>query len=261
MLQPHATEPPSRGSFGAGRSTAAAAVRQPVEDGDIDQTGPRYGRTDADPAASESGSAKDYLPGPRPRGLHRLRGLYALKFILAALALGLIALVAVWPHLPSTGGGPGVGVFGRNFSATLGMTEARFVGTDRENRPFTIYADTVHNTVPGGGEVSLNAPEAGMTLQNGAWVFVVADRGDYDLEKKFLELTGDVRLFHDSGYEFKSSEANVEMETNRVSGSKAVDVQGPAGLLSADGFEISNDGKTVTFTGHAKMTILPRGEE
>jgi lipopolysaccharide export system protein LptC len=150
--------------------------------------------------------AREQLRASRPA---RMRAIRVLKVLLTALAAVLIGLLALWPQLRSST--DRLRIAFADFDVTsddLSMMNARYVGTDGNNRPFSVTADAARQRVPGKGKLQLESPQADIHLQDGSWVMVTADKGEYNPDDRVLNVAGEVRLFHDSGYEFLSKEAN-----------------------------------------------------
>lgn len=209
------------------------------------------------PSRAGGGSAKP-LPGMVPAGGG---GAYArfvrlMRILLPAAALSLIGLVALWPHVV-----PRQDQFRIGFADLevgdddLSMIRPRYVGSDKQNRPFSIRALSVRNLVPGGEEMLLDGPEAEITLDDGTWVTVQADTGEYHVKDKELDLSGSVRLFHDKGYTFETTAARVALDHGIVSGNEAVVGHGPAGELEGTGFRVSEGGGRVFVSGPARLVI------
>ncbi len=195
---------------------------------------------------------------PRAYKPGRIRAIRFLKIALTVLAAALIALLVLWPQLPTSPDRLRIAFADLDVTGDdLSMINARYVGTDRNNRPFTITADAARHPVSGEGILELESPQADIYLQDGSWVMVTADKGDYRVAERLLHVAGAVRLFHDSGYEFASSEANVDLEENIVSGTNPVVGRGPFGELEGEGFRFSKDGKTMMLTGHSRLKIYP----
>ena len=199
--------------------------------------------------------ARDRLVAYRPG---RVRAIRVLKVALTVLAAVLILLLVLWPQLPT--GTDRLRIAFADLDVTgddLSMINARYVGTDRNSRPFSITADAVRHPVPGQGMLKLESPQADIHLQDGSWVMVTADEGDYNVDDRLLNVTGAVRLFHDSGYEFLSSNANIDLGQNIVSGPNRITGHGPFGELEGEGFRFSKDGKTLVLTGNSRLKIYP----
>jgi lipopolysaccharide export system protein LptC len=195
---------------------------------------------------------------PDARQPGRVRTIRALKVSLTALAAILIALLALWPQLRTSTDRlriafADLGVTGDDLS----MINARYVGTDSNNRPFSITADAARQSVPGKGKLQLESPQADIHLQDGSWVMVTADKGDYNPDDRMLNVAGAVRLFHDSGYEFLSREANIDLEQSVVWGSQRITGQGPFVEIEGEGFRFSKGGKTLVLTGKSRLKIYP----
>lgn len=192
-----------------------------------------------------------YRPG-------RMRPIRIIKVSLTVLAAALIALLVLWPQLPI--GTDRLRIAFADLEVTgddLSMINARYVGTDHNNRPFSITADAARHPVPGHGVLNLESPQADISLQDESWIMVTADEGVYDVDKRVLNVSGTVRLFHDSGYEFLSSKVDIDLEQNIVSGPAPITGQGPFGELEGEGFRFSKDGKSLMLTGKSRLKIYP----
>ena len=183
-----------------------------------------------------------------------------MKFILPAAALLLVVLVVVWPQLDFKNQR-----FGLRFAklqATEGdvpaMVNARFVGSDRKEQPYTITADLARNLLFGGKSVELEMPKADITARDGSWIVLTANSGVYDQDSKKLGLEGSVKLFHDAGYEFNTKTAQIDLGLGNAESNSPVRGQGPFGQLEAQGFKLENKGQTIYFTGKSKLVIFPK---
>jgi len=197
------------------------------------------------------------------RGYSRFVGM--MKILLPVGAAVLIVLVVAWPYLQ-----PASGRFMIGFS-TMVATEAenpnivnpRLVGTDVDNNPFSITADLAKNFRirrdfwDAGEPVVLEMPKADMTLDDGSWLVLTANTGLLSPVSKTLELTGAVNLFHDSGYEIRTETATIDLQAGAARSDVPVEGQGPFGNLNAEGMKLSDKGRTITFTGKAKLVIYP----
>jgi lipopolysaccharide export system protein LptC len=100
-------------------------------------------------------------------------------------------------------------------------------------------------------------PVAELTLQNGRWVAIKAERGRYDQAAGLVELSGNVELFHDAGYRFTTAQAHVEFNHNLVWGDRAVQGRGPKGEIAARGFRVIDNGSAIVFTGPTRLLLRP----
>lgn len=188
----------------------------------------------------------------------RTRTVHVMKLVLPAAAILLIAAVVLWPYLvPDRSGFPIAFAELEDTVDSVSMIDARFVGTDDHNLPFTVSARRVDNLKPDATEMELHEPAADMTLDDGSWILVRSDTGEYAVAAESLDLVGDVQLFHDSGYEFRTSRARVDLEHHVIVGSEPVAGHGPLGELSAKGFRVLDEGGTIVFDGPARLLIYP----
>jgi len=182
-----------------------------------------------------------------------------MKFLLPIAALILIGLVVMWPHL-----GTDDLRFKIGFAAIKAggikepsMVNPRFVGTDSENKPYSITADLARSLGSVTSSIELEMPKADITLDDGTWLVLMAQSGTFTHAKHSLELEGAVNLFHDSGYEFRTEKATINMTEGVASGNLPIEGQGAFGLLNAEGFKLVDKGKTIYFTGKSKLVIHP----
>ncbi len=183
-----------------------------------------------------------------------------MKYLLPGLAFALLVLVAVWPRmLPDEDRfridleavGPAGG-------AKPQVLNPRLQGIDAAARPFQVTAVFgARGEAADGGEIyDLTNPKADIVLADGSWVALTAKDGRFEADTNTLHLTGDVNLFHDQGYEFKTTAAQVDLITSTTSGDKPVNGQGPFGTLDAEGFRVFDSGYRVLFIGPARLTVF-----
>jgi lipopolysaccharide export system protein LptC len=183
-----------------------------------------------------------------------------MKFLLPAVAVGLLMLVIAWPRLQPTVDRIRLGIPKVDLSeaSDLRMINAHYSGVDKQNRPFTITAEVARQISGKDDLLALEAPKADMTLQSGAWLAVTAETGTYQSRAQKLDLFGDVELFHDKGYEFRTDIAHVDMAAGTAEGDQPVEGQGVFGHITAEGFRLLDRGQTVVFTGKSHLVLVPR---
>lgn len=180
------------------------------------------------------------------------------KVALPAVAVVLAALVVIWPQLERVGDDAfsiGIASIGRRGVNMEQVVNARFFGTDSDRQPYSVTADLAEETEPGSRVVRLEHPQADMTLNDGAWMMMSAQQGLYHQQTSLLELSDQVSLYHDQGYELHTDQATIDMPHGKAEGSSPVQAQGPFGTLRAEGFKIDRQAETVTFTGKAHLTL------
>ena len=182
-----------------------------------------------------------------------------MKVVLPTVAGVLILLVGIWPYLQTQDSRFRIGfsALKARETANPSMMNARYVGTDEGNQPFSITADLAKNLLKNTSAVELEMPKADITLEDGSWLVLTAEAGLYGREAKTLGLIGAVNLFHDSGYEIRTAKADVDLARGIAEGDAPVEGHGPFGELKAEGFRLEDKGRVIVFTGRSRLVIHP----
>lgn len=203
--------------------------------------------------------------GPRRRlfgrrGDSRSRAVSLLKILLPLIAASLIAVVALWSQLPNGDLGFRIG-----FSAVhpedarnLRMVNARYAGRSKSKQPFLVTAESALQDRPGADVIHLTEPKGDITMKSGAWVALNSPAGQYHQESQKLDLWGGVSLFHDSGLEFNSPTARIDLVASTARGNDPVVGHGPSADITSQGFRVLDEGQRVIFTGKAHLTLYKR---
>jgi len=180
-----------------------------------------------------------------------------MRIALPLVAVVIVVLVIAWPQLTEKP---------KKFSLSISnvatgeagaqqIINARFTGTDLENRPYSVTADTASHVKNAPDMVYLAFPKAEITLQSGAWLSLSAETGTFNRKMQVLNLQDAVSLFHDMGYDLRTSAADIFMKQGTASGNKPVSGQGPIGTVQSAGFRILDGGKRVLFTGKSRLVL------
>lgn len=205
----------------------------------------------------DEGQARSEQRRPRLRsGGGYSRFVAWMKILLPFLALGLIALIVIWPRLKSEDtfriGFSSVRLSG---TAEPGVDNARYMGTDDNRQPYSITADLAR--IETDGLYSLEMPKADLTLEDGTWLVLTADTGRFRQGQQELELEGGVNLFHDTGYEISTDQLMVDLKRNVAESRTPVAGHGPFGELRSQGLKLIDKGRIIYFTGPAELILYP----
>ena len=140
----------------------------------------------------------------------------------------------------------------------LGPSPVDIDRVDDKNQPYSLVAAQATKPSTLQGIYDLKKPEGEITLQNGTWLDGKADTGRFDQIEKHLWLGGNVRIFHDKGYQFTTDELQVDLNTNEAWGDKNVLIQGDFGTIHGVGFRFIDSGNTVIIKGPAKLSLVYR---
>jgi lipopolysaccharide export system protein LptC len=205
------------------------------------------------------GFAPSAALAPRRTGALHSHVVSLLKFLLPAVALGLIALVLLWPQLNpiETGFRLRPVAVSVDDLENLRMVNPRYVGTDAQNQPYTITADQATQVSGDSNTTDLIKPKGDITLKRGTWIALSAETGIYRKQEQLLDLEGNVNLFHDAGYEIVTARAHINLDQGTAKGDDPVVGQGPDMELSGQGFRVFDRGERILVTGQSRLVIQP----
>lgn len=214
----------------------------------------------------------------------------ALKIVLPLIAVGCVAYIVIWKREVSIVHPIDVVAnVDQKQTSDVTVKQVQYNGVDARNRPFAITAESAvqpQNPAPAAADnvdsgpdadtgapatsgaltpndsiINLRRPVADMTMADGSWVAVMADDGVYHRDAGTVDLTGNVTLFHDTGLQFETDAATVDLKNDTARGDQPVEGQNPDGQLAAEGFEVRDDGRTVVFTGRAWLKLFPKNSK
>lgn len=184
----------------------------------------------------------------------------AMKMLLPAIALCLIALVLVWPQLLQD---PGDVIGGNRISSsdadTLRVANPRYVGVDEKDRPYEIVAASARQDSESADDVYLDRPQADMMTENGAWISLTAGSGVWHKRDEAVDLAGGVSVFHDAGHQLSSETARIDLGDGTATSDTPTTGQSPGGNVTGEGFKLYDRGARIVFTGKARAVLYGSG--
>ncbi len=134
------------------------------------------------------------------------------------------------------------------------MINPRFAGRDVDGESYTVEAAAAIRDQEQDGLIHLESPvlsrgEGERTLT------VVANTGTFREQQQVLYLQEDVVAETRSGARFETQAAEMNVETGRVWGNRAISGRTAMGVIRANRFEIIENGSRVVFTGNVKARI------
>lgn len=196
----------------------------------------------------------------RPQQPGRLHGHFVglMKVLLPTVATALLLAVVVWPQLDEQSKVFQIGYarIDKGAAENLRMVNARYTGVDRARRPFSVTAESAEQANPDSPKVELLQPKADILMQDGSWIAMTAELGNFNRATQMLELSGTVNLFHDKGYEFRTTSAVLDLRAGDAIGTEPVHGQGSFGHIQAEGFTVHNRGERIEFNGKSRVILL-----
>ena len=180
-----------------------------------------------------------------------------IKLFFPAIALAIVGLTFAWPQIM-----PDKRKFGvtANLIEEIGVDgllieQPKYVGMDNSQRPYQISATSAAQKDKSDDHVLLQGPKADIFLNTSGWIAINSNQGVYYRSNQVLELSGDVTVFHDKGYEFRTKSLKIDLLNGIGSSTSQVNVHGLAGEISSQGLEINREGTRVLFTGKTKAIL------
>jgi LPS export ABC transporter protein LptC len=182
------------------------------------------------------------------------------KWSLLVVALLLMASLIIWPLVAADKSGLRIS-FVDNTSAKQSptspvMNNPEYSGSGKNGQQYKITGKTATQKTP--TLILIDTVEATMTKQDGSWRILTAERAEYRQDKKLMDLYGKVTLVDAQGTSFVTEQATIETETSRIYGTHRITGEGAMGNIVASGFEITDNGSHIRFTGGdapVKVTI------
>ena len=135
------------------------------------------------------------------------------------------------------------------------MVNPKFQGVDAQNQPFMVTATRAFHK--DADTVEMENIQADLTMKDRTWLTLSANKGALNLKDQTLLLTGQVKLFHDKGYEFATESLRIDTNTGNAVGESTLTGQGQIGYFTAEQFSIFDKGERMILSGHVTMTIKP----
>lgn len=179
-----------------------------------------------------------------------------MRLVLPLTALAIVAVLFTWSSMqeelviPPQDPARTPSSIGKNE-----LVSPRFESKDDRNQPYTITALRAVQGEKNDDLIILEKPVADMTLNSGNWIALEADQGAYRQDKNRLLLQGNVKIFHDRGYQLETAKLHIDMNKDFAWSEEAVYVQGPTGTLKANGLKADNGRQILIFTGPAKLVL------
>lgn len=171
-----------------------------------------------------------------------------------AVAVALLVVVAV----ADPGGRlAGLSLGPMSFSGTkITMESPRLTGFHKDARPYEVAATSATQDVRKPHIIELNEMKARLAVDdNGSVARLEAATGVFDTQREHLELRQDVRVTTDAGQEARLKSASIDFKGGTVISREPVTVTLANGSVEAQGLEIRDNGKVLSFMGRVRTVF------
>lgn len=187
----------------------------------------------------------------------------AMRVLLPASGLVLIALVFGWPYLLGDGGrliAPLKVESAEIEGQAMRMVRPSYIGTSGDREPYRVTADSALLDPREPDRIVLDALAAQVDA-DGRELLLEAKEGIYRRDAERLALDGGIVVTSADGYRFLTERADVDLGTGSLVGDRPVSGDGPRGSLQADRFTVDDGGNVMRFDGRVKVTLHPQQRE
>jgi lipopolysaccharide export system protein LptC len=170
---------------------------------------------------------------------------------------GAVAVLLVFALADPAGRLGGLSLGPLSFSGTkITMERPRLTGFHKDSRPYEVAATSATQDVRKPHLIELNEIKARLVVDDhGTAARLEAATGLFDTQREQLELRQDVRVTTDSGEAARLKSASIDFKGGTVISREPVAVTLTNGTIEAQGLEISDNGRVLTFTGRVRTVF------
>ncbi len=175
-------------------------------------------------------------------------------------AIGLLALVMLWPRLSAIDSGPNLGVGGVDLEqdGRVRLDHPRYVGEASEGGAYAVEAESARLDPVEPRRIELEQMRAELPAEGRGPVELRADGAVFDRDEELIELDGGIELTTADGYRLRTEAATVVLGAGTVRSSTPVDGDGPEGEIRADRLEVDDGGEVIRFVGDVRVRLEQR---
>lgn len=177
----------------------------------------------------------------------------------AAATLGFLVLVSTYKPFGSI---PGLTLGQLSLSGSkIAMESPRLTGFRKDNRPYEVTASAAYQDIRRPNVIELKEMRAKLALDGqGSVANFTSSGGVFDTSKEQLELPQPIRLWTAKGEEALLRSAFVDMKAGTMLSRDPVKVTTPTMSLEAAAMQMSDNGRTVSFTGRVRVQLTPEAD-
>lgn len=177
-----------------------------------------------------------------------------MRFALPITALTILAIVVSWTGMEDVV----APIKTENSNQEMGRNELinpRFESQDQKKQPYTITAAKAFQETENMDLILLQKPVADVSLNDGSWIALEAQDGEYRQGAENLLLQKNVKMYHDAGYTLLTDTIVVNIREQTAETESKITGQGPAGQISAQGMKAIGSEARLIFKGPATLIL------
>ena len=140
------------------------------------------------------------------------------------------------------------------------VIEPKFIGLDKNKKPFTIRAEKAKKTKSNENLYRLEMPSGEIKDNSGNTIFLKSSKGEFNQNSQEIFLFKNVELTREDGLLFETEEAMIDLKTNNIFGKKKVSGKNKEGKIFSSGFSITEEGNKILFKGKTNLLIKRKND-
>lgn len=140
------------------------------------------------------------------------------------------------------------------------LLEATFSSVTSDGLPFNVNAVEAVQNLSNPDRIDMVKPTAMLTLDGGDTLNLKSETGVLEQENGDLLLEGQVTLSHDDGTQLTTNSVTANLKEGTARSTNIVRVEGPNGIIDAQGLSVSDAGNTIIFVGPARLELVTDGD-
>lgn len=175
-----------------------------------------------------------------------------LRRLIPVAAGGAMLLLAAYLFNPLGTIAPGVSVGPITLSGTkVRMENPKLSGFRKGDRGYEVTATAALQDMRKPSLIELEAMRGHIaTDEKGGIARLEAATGLFDTTREALDLNREIRIWTDKGEEARLNSAAIDFKTGSVRSQEAVTVTVPSGSVAADGLDVVENGRVISFIGN-----------
>jgi len=208
-------------------------------------------------ASWQSAAARDARLGVFATARRHTRVVRVLRVLLPLLGVGIVAgfAVATQLRLPA-----GLDLDAARLSVTRNsiiMDRPHLTGFDRNHREYSVAATRAIQPFSNPGQVRLEDLEAKIESATGTVTTITAEAGDYDHNKRTLQLFGTIAADSAEGYTLRLTDADIDLDAGTLVTENPVVVGYGDSQVSGKRLSVGEGGKVIVLEGDVKTILMP----
>lgn len=182
------------------------------------------------------------------------------RVFLPLLGFGAIAgLLFITTFVPKIGDlGLDLGDMTLSFNGTsIMMNNPKLNGFGDDGQAYEVRADSATQSVLNPELINLNGLLAKITLEDGTWADVRAEKGLFDNKESTLSLESAIKVNSSEGYRVTLENAEVDLKGGTLVSRSPVEVRSETGFMQSNELIVDEGGQRIRFTKGIRLLIVP----